>query len=132
MSEDTIRNILKKNPCGLSRKELWKLSGLGNKHLQNTVSSMLRRKELVLYSDRIMLNDIDCVKACLLEVNMENICSLCDKLEIPKDEINENRLKDWVDAYVDNMDWKDGRLVSKLKKDIWEASDLHNIKEVLA
>ena len=132
MSEYTIRSILQKNPAGLSRQELWKLSGLTNKQLQSTVSSMLRSKELVLYSGRLVLNDMECVKACLLDVNMENICSMCDRLDIARDDISEGRMKEWVDTYVDNMNWKDGRLVSKLQSDAWEISDLHNIKEILA
>ena len=132
MSEDAVKRILSKNPAGISKKELLRLSGLESKQLQSIVRSMLHKKELVLCSDRLTLNDMKSVKACLLDMNMESIYSLCDTAEISRNEINKDRVKAWTDAHVESMKWEDGRLVSKLSSHEWDLSDLHNIKEILA
>ncbi len=131
MSEDIVRKLLMKNQAGLSKPELWKASKLSNKQVQATLNSMIRRKELLMHSGRVVLNNSDCLKALLLDISMGSIYSACNKFGIPKHDIKKEKMKAWIDTYVDCMEWKEGRLISKLKADIFDHADLHNIEEFL-
>lgn len=132
MKKDRIMKLLLDNPAGLSKMELWKLSGMSNKQFGSEFNSMLRSKEIIRYSGRVVLNNLNCVKNCLLEINMENICSICERLGIPSEIISEEKMKAWIDSYVEAMEWKDGKLVSKINKGLWEVADLYDIREIMA